>query len=67
MKTEKIVVNFSSEKLQAIKIFAPEKYDGIENLLVEQLEKLYTKTVPASTVKYINAKNNLEEFDEKKA
>ena len=51
MKIEKVSVNFSSEKLQAIKILSPQVYDSIENVLSEQLEKLYVKAVPLSTRK----------------
>lgn len=56
MKIEKVFVNFSAEKLQAIKILSPQVYDSIENVLSEQLEKLYVKAVPLSTRKYIEAK-----------
>ena len=61
MRTEKIMVNYSVDKLQAIKILAPDIYGQIENILIEQLEKIYIKTVPLSTRKYIEAKMNLEE------
>ena len=56
MKIEKVSVNFSSEKLQAIKILSPQVYDSIENVLSEQLEKLDVQAVPLSTRKYIEAK-----------
>lgn len=56
MKMEKVIVNYSAEKLQAIKILSPQVYDSIENVLSEQLEKLYVKAVPLSTRKYIEAK-----------
>ena len=56
MKIERVFVNFSAEKLQAIKILSPQVYDSIENVLSEQLEKLYVKAVPLSTRKYIEAK-----------
>lgn len=56
MRLEKITVNYSAEKLQAIKVLAPEIYGGIEKTLKEQLEKIYTKAVPLSTRKYIEAK-----------
>lgn len=56
MKMEKVIINYSAEKLQAIKILSPQVYDSIENVLSEQLEKLYVKAVPLSTRKYIEAK-----------
>ncbi len=56
MRLEKITINYSAEKLQAIKVLAPEIYSGIEKTLEEQLEKIYTKAVPLSTRKYIEAK-----------
>ena len=39
MRLEKIMVKYNAEKLQAIKVLAPEIYSGIENTLEEQLEK----------------------------
>ena len=39
MKTEKITVSFDAEKLQAIKIFAPDMYADLENQLTGYLEK----------------------------
>lgn len=56
MRLEKITISYSAEKLQAIKVLAPEIYSGIEKTLEEQLEKTYTKAVPLSTRKYIEAK-----------
>lgn len=56
MKMDKIMVSFSSDKLQAIKILSPDTYDKIEDVLIGQLEKLYIKAVPLSTRKYIEAK-----------
>ena len=56
VRLEKITISYSAEKLQAIKVLAPEIYSGIEKTLEEQLEKIYTKAVPLSTRKYIEAK-----------
>ena len=56
MKLDKITVNFSSQKLQAIRLLKPELYDGIENMLQEQLDKLYVRAVPQSTREYIEKK-----------
>ena len=61
MRYEKIVVNYSADKLQAIKILAPDTYNRLEKLLNEQLEKIYIKSVPLSTRKYIEAKMESED------
>ena len=54
MKAEKITIVFQSEKLNAIKIFAPEVYQHLEEQLTEQLEKLYQKTVPQTARIYVD-------------
>ena len=56
MKSEKITVNFSAEKLQAIRLLKPELYDGIEKMLQDQLDRLYVRAVPQSTREYISKK-----------
>lgn len=56
MKLDKITVNFSSQKLQAIRLLKPELYDGIEKMLQEQLDKLYVRAVPPLTREYIEKK-----------
>lgn len=56
MKLEKITVNFSSLKLQAIRLLKPELYDGIEKMLQDQLDRLYVRAVPQSTREYISKK-----------
>lgn len=61
MKTDKITVSFSADKLQAIKILAPDTYDKIEDILTEQLEKVYVRSVPMSTRKYIEAKIEVDD------
>lgn len=53
MKTEKIVLNFDGQKLQAIKIFSPKDGLSIEEQLIDHLEKLYQKIVPQPTRLYI--------------
>ena len=58
MKTEKFTVNYCSDKLQAIKILAPDTYSRLEELLIEQIDKIYVKSVPQSTRKFIDAKTN---------
>ena len=66
MRYEKIVVNYSADKLQAIKILSPDIYKQLERLLCEQLEKIYVKTVPVSTRKYIEAKMESEDTTQTK-
>lgn len=56
MKLDKITVNFSSQKLQAIRLLKPEIYDGIEKMLQDQLDRLYIRAVPQSTREYIEKK-----------
>ena len=65
MKTEKIIVNFGSEKLKAIKILAPEVYAGLEKQLNDCLEKIYQKTVP-HTRTYIEESEKLDAAEEQK-
>lgn len=66
MRCEKIIVNYSADKLQAIKILSPDTYKNLENLLCEQLEKIYVKSVPLSTRKYIAAKMESEDTAQNK-
>ena len=56
MPNARISVTFDSEKLSAIKQFIGEDAGDIESALQEQLEKLYTKTVPAPVRQYIDGK-----------
>jgi len=56
MPKSKINVAFDSEKLDAIRQFQKVGADNIEIVLQEQLEKLYTKTVPIAVRKYIDGK-----------
>ena len=58
MKIEKLTVNYPADKLNAIKIHAPEMYAGLEKQLTAALEKIYMKCVPAPTRKYIEAVMN---------
>ena len=53
MKTEKIVLNFDAQKLQAIRIFSPKDGLSIEEQLMDQFEKLYQKIVPPPARTYI--------------
>lgn len=53
-KSERITVSFDSEKMQAIKIFAPDVYENIEEQMTEYLEKIYQKAVPQNARTYID-------------
>ena len=56
MSNAKITVTFDSEKLSAIRQFIGKDAGDIESALQEQLEKLYTKTVPQAVRQYIDGK-----------
>lgn len=58
---EKVTVNYSADKLQAIRVLKPELYETLEKSLEECLDRLYIKTVPQSTRIYIEAKMADEE------
>ena len=58
---EDVEYEMGADKLQAIKILAPDTYNRLEKLLNEQLEKIYIKSVPLSTRKYIEAKMESED------
>lgn len=61
MKVEKITVSFSAEKLQAIRILKEDVYENLDKELEECLEKIYLKSVPAATRKFIEAKMKEDE------
>ncbi len=61
MKVEKIVVSYSADKLQAIRVLKPEVYGTIEKLLEDCLDKLYVKSIPLTTRQYIEARMRDEE------
>ena len=67
MRTEKVIINYSAEKLQAIRVLKPELYETIEKSLEECLDRLYIKAVPQSTRMYIEAKIAEEENQPKRA
>lgn len=56
MKLTKIPITFESEKISAIRMFNPDDSPNIEELLAEQLEKLYIKIVPPPVRKYIEVR-----------
>ena len=57
MANTRITVAFDSEKLAAIKQFSENGAQDIDAVLREQLEKIYTKTVPAPVRQYIDGKS----------
>ena len=60
MRTEKITISFSLDKLQAIQVCSPEAYDRIEKQLQDTIEKIYVRAVPPTVRKYIESVMNLE-------
>ena len=54
MKKTTISISFEDEKLNALKRYMRKKNADIETELTTQLEKLYTKYVPAGVQAYIN-------------
>lgn len=54
MKKTTISISFEDEKLNALKRYMRKKNADIETELTTQLEKLYTKYVPAGVQEYIN-------------
>lgn len=46
MKIERLIINYDSEKLRAIRLFATDGFISVETQLEEQLEKIYQKVVP---------------------
>ena len=56
MPDTKVTVTFDAEKLSAIRQFLDDNGENIETVLQAQLEKIYTKAVPAAVRKYIDGK-----------
>jgi hypothetical protein len=56
MPTVKIILTYDSEKLTAIRQFSEKGTQPIESVLTEQIEKIYTKTVPLPVRQYIEAR-----------
>lgn len=57
MKKTTISITFEDEKLNALKRYMRKKNADIETELTTQLEKLYTKYVPAGVQEYINERD----------
>ena len=60
MKKESISVSLNAERLRAIKKYMEKKDVDLEEELVEQLEKLYSKYVPVNVREYIDEKKEEE-------
>ena len=56
MKNSKLTIDYNAEKLSAIKQFTEVK---LEQLLQEQLDKIYTKVVPKAVQQYLDGKVDL--------
>lgn len=56
MKKDTVKVSFEAEKLRAINIYMEKKELDLEDELMDQLQKLYEKYVPANVRKYIDEK-----------
>ena len=56
MKNSKLIIEYNSEKLSAIQQFADGK---LEQLLQEQLGKIYAKFVPKAVQQYLDGKTGL--------
>jgi hypothetical protein len=56
MKKDTIRVSLDAERLRAIKTYMEKKEVDLEDELVEQLQKLYEKYVPANVREYIDEK-----------
>ncbi|MBU5255216.1 DUF6103 family protein [Tissierella praeacuta] len=56
MKKDTVKVSFEAEKLRAINIYMEKKELDLEDELMDQLQKLYEKYVPANVREYIDEK-----------
>lgn len=54
MKKDNITISLESEKLRAIKKYMEKKEADLELEMVDQLQKLYEKYVPANVREYID-------------
>ena len=60
MKKDVVRVSLDAEKLRAVKTYMEKKEVGLEDELVEQLQKLYEKYVPVNVREYIDEKQEEE-------
>lgn len=54
MKKDNITISLESEKLRAIKKYMEKKEADLDQEMVDQLQKLYEKYVPANVREYID-------------
>ena len=54
--TTRIIINFDSEKLSAIQQFSEKDAQSVETQILEHIEKIYQKIVPAPVRQYIENK-----------
>ena len=60
MKKDSMKISINAEKLRAVKTYMEKKEVDLEDELVDQLEKLYDKYVPANVREYIDDKQEEE-------
>jgi len=60
MKKDVVRISIDAEKLRAVKQYMEKKESNLENELVEQVQKLYEKYVPANVREYIDEKQEEE-------
>ncbi|MBU5426934.1 hypothetical protein KQI41_10975 [Tissierella pigra] len=56
MKKDIVKLSFNAEKLRAINLYMEKKELDLEDELIDQLQKLYEKYVPANVREYIDEK-----------
>ncbi|WP_132996214.1 DUF6103 family protein [Sporanaerobacter acetigenes] len=61
MKKDVVRVSLDAERLRAVKTYMKKKEVNLEDELVDQLQKLYEKYVPANVREYIDEKQEEEE------
>lgn len=65
MKKDTIVISLEAEKLRAIKKYMEKKEADLQAEMVDQLQKLYEKYVPANVREYIDEREDDEIKPEK--
>ena len=65
MKKDTIVISLEAEKLRAIKKYMEKKEADLQAEMVDQLQKLYEKYVPANVREYIDEREEDEIKPEK--
>jgi hypothetical protein len=65
MKKDTITISLEAEKLRAIKKYMEKKESDLQDEMVEQLQRLYEKYVPANVREYIDEREEEEIKPEK--